>query len=35
MDRLVRELENRYEEYYEKFGSFPQDQMNYMFDERK
>lgn len=23
MDRIIREMENRYEEYYEKFGIFP------------
>lgn len=28
MNRIMREMENRYEEYYEKFGNFPEENLN-------
>lgn len=33
MNRIMREMENRYEEYYEKFGNFPEENINYVMQQ--
>ena len=35
MNRVIREMENRYEEYYEKFGMFTEEIDNYNMQIRK